>query len=75
MLKNYFSIHTNFHQNWSMYECARMILALRWSYMTLGDLKVILHFSNICVFIMLTFWKSLERIGHQTKKYCKKKIF
>ena len=32
-------IHANFHQNRSIKECARMILALEWSYMTLDDLS------------------------------------
>ena len=32
------SIHTNFHKNLSINECDRMILAKKWSYMTLDDL-------------------------------------
>ena len=32
------SIHTNFHQNRSINECVRMILALKLSYMTIDDL-------------------------------------
>ena len=32
------SIHTNIHKKLSINECARMILSLKWSYMTLDDL-------------------------------------
>ena len=37
------SIHANFHENRSINEYARMILALRWSYMTLDE-----KFESLC---------------------------
>ena len=49
------SIH--FHINRSINECARLILALRWSNMTLDDLKG--HTSFYQKFVL----KSFEKIG------------
>ena len=70
------SIHTNYHQNRSINKYARLILALWWSYMTLDDLQWS-HFilSKICVLIMLTFLKSLKRLGVEKNIYCKRDDF
>ena len=58
MCLNDIIIHTNFHENWYINECFRMIL--EWSFMTVHDLyghTLLFFFSKDCVFKMLTFLK------------------
>ena len=51
------SIHTNFHQNQSIFnESARMILALKWSYMTLADL-----WGHTLFYEKFVSWKAFKR--------------
>ena len=68
------SIHTHFHQNQSINECARNIFAWNWSYMTSISLKVILHFIN---FFCLHWhsWRVLIRLGVKQIIYFWKRLF
>ena len=64
------SNHTNVHQNRSINECSRMILTLKWSYMTLYDLKVILHFIKKLCLNNVDILEVLKRLGIKQKIYC-----